>query len=258
MSIAVEYAPPRRHRFFLWMAVALVIGVLWGFGPTYFLRPFIHTRDISWIVHVHVLIYVGWIALFVVQATLVAKHRTDIHRRLGAVGVVWAVAVVTAGIVVVLAALPPPARAAWNAVHGPIASFLWLARTVAADPMTFGLLFAAAIALRRHSQAHKRLMLLACVAIMFAALARAFDDLGWPIVLGPFGFESPNSPFVLLGPLLSPYGFSNLIPLLPLFVALVAYDLVKTKRVHPATLCGGLLLFLFRPLAILLFPLVTA
>jgi hypothetical protein len=36
-------------------------------------------------------VYIGWISLFVVQATLVARNRTDLHRQLGAVGVVWGV-----------------------------------------------------------------------------------------------------------------------------------------------------------------------
>jgi hypothetical protein len=251
MAIALEQVLPPRPRFFYWMAVAFAVGVLWGFGPTYFLRPFIHTRDISWIVHIHALVYIGWIVLFIVQTTLVARHRTDLHRRLGAFGILWAVAVVTAGIVVVLAGLSPTKRDAWNAAHGMTASVLWLARnTTASDPMAFGLLFAAAIVLRRYVQAHKRLMLLAGLAIMFAALARAFDDLGWPIVLGPFGFESPNSPMLRLGTPLARYGFGNLVPLAPFFIALVAYDLVKLNRVHPATIAGGLVVFLLRPLAV--------
>ena len=37
--------------------------------------------------------------------------------------------------------------------------------------------------------------------------------------------------------------------LLPFFVALVVYDLVTTKRVHPATIAGGLVLFFFQFLA---------
>jgi len=254
VSIYVEHAPQSRRRFFVWMSVALAVAVLWGFGPTYFLRAFIHTRDLASFVHVHAVIYISWIALFVVQSALVARHRTDVHRRLGVAGVVLGIAVVVAGIVVTLVTLPPARRDAWEAVHGPIASFLWLARGNAGNPMMFGLLFASAIALRRRPQAHKRLMLLACLALMNAPLARAFDDLGWPIHLAPFGFEASNSPFLLATPFLVPRGFINLI-VLPFFAALVGYDLVKTRRLHPATLCGGLVLFLFTPVAILLFPL---
>jgi hypothetical protein len=91
-------------------------------------------------------------------------------------------------------------------------------------------------------------MLLACLTLMNAPLARALDDLGTPIVLGPFGFTSPNSPLTKYGPLFIPQGFMNLV-LLPFFVALVVYDLVTTKRVHPATIAGGFVLFFFQFLA---------
>jgi hypothetical protein len=248
VSLAVETAPRNTRTFFVWTALALAIFVLWGFGPTYFLRPFIHTRDIAWITHVHAIVYLGWIALFVVQATLVARDRTDLHRRLGVLGAVWGALVVVVGIWTVFATMRPQIREGWDAVHGPVASFLWLAWSNAGNPIMFGLLFAPAIALRRRPQAHKRLMLLACLTLMNAPMARALDDLGTPLVLGPFGFSSPNSPFVKYGPLFIPQGFMNLI-LLPFFVALVVFDLKGTKRVHPATIAGGLVLFFFQPLA---------
>jgi hypothetical protein len=248
MTLAVSVASQSPRRFFVWMAVALALGVLWGFGPTYFLRPFLHTRDISWVVHVHALVYIGWISLFLVQATLVARNRTDLHRQLGVVGAVWGALVVVVGIWAVFATMRPQIRESWDAVHGVWASSLWLAWSNAGNPIMFGLLFAPAVALRRRVQAHKRLMLLACLTLMNAPMARAFDDLGAPIVLGPFGFTSPNSPLAKYGPLFIPQGFMNVI-LLPFFVALVAYDLATTKRVHPATIVGGLVLFFFQFLA---------
>ena len=248
MTLAVATTPQSPRRFFVWMAVALALFVLWGFGPSYFLRPFLYTRDISWVVHVHALVYIGWISLFLVQSMLVARERTDLHRRLGSFGVVWGALVVVVGISTVFATMQPQMRASWETVHGPVASFLWLAWSNAGNPIMFGILFASAIALRRRAQAHKRLMLLACLSLMNAPMARAFDDLGVPIVLGPFGFASPNSPLAKYGPMLIPQGFMNVI-LLPFFVALVVFDLVKTGRVHPATIAGGFVLFFFQFLA---------
>jgi len=151
------------------------------------------TRDIAWVVHVHAIVYIGWISLFLVQSTLIAKSRTDLHRQLGVFGAFWGALVVIVGIWTVFATMRPQIREGWNAAHGPVESLLWLAWSNAGNPIMFGLLFAPAIALRRRAQAHKRLMLLACLALMNAPLARALDDLGSPIVLGPFGFASPNS-----------------------------------------------------------------
>jgi hypothetical protein len=77
-------------------------------------------------------------------------------------------------------------------------------------------LVAAAILLRRNPQAHKRLMLLASIAILGPALARISR---WPVFGGEDG---PFVPVVLLG----------------LLATLVAHDLVSARRLHTATLIG--------------------
>lgn len=247
MSIATGTVVDRRRGFFVYMALALAITVLWGFASTYFLRSFLTTRDLSVLVHAHGLVFSGWIALFVTQTVLVARHRTDIHQRLGFAGIMLAAAVVGLGVAADIASLRPAQRAAWEAVGGPMASFAWLASRNAGNPMIFGLLFAAAVFVRRRSEAHKRLMLLACLALMNAPVARILDELGWPIVLTPFGFVAPGNFFnQALAPLLAPFRLINLI-VLPFFLGLVLYDFGKTKRLHRATLAGGLVLFLFQP-----------
>jgi hypothetical protein len=92
-------------------------------------------------------------------------------------------------------------------------------------------------------------MVSACIGIMDAPVARVLDELGWPIVVGPFGFFAPDS-FLnrTLPAVLGPLQLNNLV-VLPLFLALVAYDLAKTKRVHGATVVAAAVLFLLQPLA---------
>jgi hypothetical protein len=89
MRTAISRPSDRGRLFFPWMAVALAAAVLWGFAPTYFLRAFITTRDLSLLLHVHGLVFTCWIALFIAQTTLVAKHRMDIHRQLGRLASFW-------------------------------------------------------------------------------------------------------------------------------------------------------------------------
>ncbi len=248
MSLPLEGRLDRSRGFFVWMAAALAVAVLWGFAPTYFFRAFITTRDLSPLVHAHGFVFSAWIALFITQTVLVANHRTGIHRRLGLAGILLATAVVGLGITVDVVSLRPAQRAAWEAAGGPVASFAWLASRNAGDLMIFGVLVAAAVLLRRRSDAHKRLMLVACLALMTAPMARILDELGWPIVLTPFGFVAPLNLFnQAVAPLLSPLRMVNLI-VLPFFLALVWYDCSRTKRLHWATGAGGLVLFLFRPL----------
>ena len=74
-----------------------------------------------------------------------------------------------------------------------------------------------AILLRGYPQVHKRLMLLASVAIVGPALARISR---WPLFGGEDG---PFVPGVLLA----------------LLVAVIVHDLVAMRRVHKGTIYGG-------------------
>jgi hypothetical protein len=114
------------------------------------------------------------------------------------------------------------------------------------NPMLFGIFVAGAIWLRRQRETHKRLMLLACLAIMDAPMARLLDDVGWPLAVTPRGFVAEGNVYQAISPLISPAGYENL-NVLPFFIALVVYDFVNTRRLHVATLYGGLLLFFFQP-----------
>ena len=86
----------RRERwFYLSMSIAAVITVFAGFAPTYYLRPYFNTSPLMPLLHLHGMVFTSWLALFLVQTTLVAAHRTDIHRRLGILGGVIALAIDT-------------------------------------------------------------------------------------------------------------------------------------------------------------------
>ena len=82
--------------------------------------------------------------------------------------------------------------------------------------VVFAGLIVAAILLRRNSPAHKRLKLLASVALVGPALARISR---WPLFGGEDG---PFVPIVFLGSL----------------VVLIVYDIVSARRPHRATLIG--------------------
>jgi hypothetical protein len=227
------------------MAIAIAVIVVWGFGPTYFFRAFVKTRDLSGLVWIHALVLTSWIVLLVAQTTFVARERVDLHRQLGVVGAVLATLVVVAGVGAALAASPQRLQT-WSAQHGFFAS-LRLLVNVAYGPIAFGVLAACGISSRRRREAHKRLMLLATFALMDAPIWRALDDFGWPITVGPFGFEARSGPFhTVLAPLLYPAGVDHLLDL-PLFVALAVHDLVRSGRLHPVTLYGAFAFFAAKP-----------
>jgi hypothetical protein len=75
------------------MSLVLLFIVLIGFSRTLFLRPFFKVPAIPWFVYVHGAVLAAWIALFVTQTSLIAAHRTDLHRRFGLLGACLAAAV---------------------------------------------------------------------------------------------------------------------------------------------------------------------
>ena len=91
--------PGTDRRFFTGLAVAVALTVFAGFAPTYYLKGLYGTPVLSPFLHFHGMLFTSWILLFVAQTTLVAAKRTDLHRRLGIVGALLAVAMLVVGAV---------------------------------------------------------------------------------------------------------------------------------------------------------------
>jgi hypothetical protein len=165
----------------------------------------------------HGAIFTAWVALLVAQTALVAGHRTDIHRTLGVAGVVLAAIVFVVGVAVSVETL----RRNGGPPGGDPPKFFAIP---VGDIIAFAALVSAAVVQRRHSEVHKRLMLLATISLLTAAVGRFLRQVGMggaPNLF--FGTEV----FVLV---------------------LVLYDFASRGRVHPATLWGGALVVGFKPL----------
>ena len=88
---AVETTTPRRRwtrerLFFSGMAGAAAAVVFVGFAPSYYLRSLYDTPALPPLVHLHGALFSAWILLLLVQTSLVAMKRTDVHRLLGVAG----------------------------------------------------------------------------------------------------------------------------------------------------------------------------
>ncbi|HET9268610.1 MAG TPA: hypothetical protein VFO31_10620 [Vicinamibacterales bacterium] len=164
------------------------------------------------------------------QARLAGSGRLVAHRKVGTVGALYAIAVAggalmaSTGVVKRVVGLGVSLEADISALgvpglgqNVPVLNFLsevvWMN---IGSVVAFAVLVALAVALRRRPEAHKRLMLLASVAIIGPALARISR---WP------GLGGEQGPFVLSA-------------LLLLFAAIVANDLWTRRRPHPASVFG--------------------
>jgi hypothetical protein len=153
------------------MSLALGAAVFAGFARTYYLRPRFQTGPLPLYLHLHGLVFTTWIGLFAVQIGLVAVRRTDLHRRLGLAGAVLAVLMVP---VALTAAIVSGRR---EVVAGRVEESLTFFAVPVFSILVFLTLIATALYYRRRPETHKRLMLLATVSIVDAAVAR------WPIAL---------------------------------------------------------------------------
>jgi hypothetical protein len=213
--------------FYSSIAVALALAVIAGFGPTYYFRivsgsPLapLSGGPVTLLVHVHATLFTAWVLLFLVQTVLVAQQNITVHRRLGIAGGVLAALMVVFG---TLTAVNQAARGVAPAGFDPLV-FLMIPLS---DVLLFGGFVAAALRLRANREAHKRLMLLAYVCIVTAAIGR----LPGVLSLGPPAFFGLSFLFILAG---------------------MIYDRTSRGRVHPVYTWGGTLLVISVPLRLLI------
>jgi hypothetical protein len=215
-------ATRREHLFFVGMSVALTVTVFGGFAPTYYLHFVIGSSNVlTPSLHWHGLAFSAWMVLLVTQASLAARRRIDIHRSLGIAGAfLGAFMIVIGGYVAIT-----------RARQG-LLPLEFLAAPLAGVAIVFPLLFGAALHLRRRTDMHKRLVLLATLEVVTPALSRmpGMHSLG-ELSLFRESYFIPQHLFVDL-----------------FLLALIIYDLATLKRVHPATLWGGLFLVAWQPL----------
>jgi hypothetical protein len=209
-----QAAVTAERRFFTGMALVVLLCTFLGFAPTYYLRfaltPPHPVEPLVPYVFLHGLLFSAWVLLFMVQTSLVAAGRIDLHRRLGIAGMWLIAAMIPMALVVSLGGVNRPLTAPPG-----LSPLSWLAISLLDIPL-FGGLIVTALIKRRVPATHKRLMLIAMIDMVRPSLGRLLPMLGVP------------GPLPLLLPLL-------------LLLPLVAWDIKSRGRVHSATLWGSLL-----------------
>jgi len=201
--------PRGGRRFFLAMGLAMMATVFIGFAPTFYLRRL--KSPLSPLLRAHGVVFSLWLVLFILQAALVARDATRLHRRLGVLGAGVALAMLVMGTLVALRSVAGVSGTELQAQLSDLAVPLF-------DMPVFALLVGAAFARRRVAPVHRRLMLIATIGLLSPAIGR----MPWPpSLLGPVSdFVAPD------------------LFLVPLAVS----DLATDRKLHRATVAGALLL----------------
>ena len=210
-------ATPVDRLFFFFAASTALAVVVAGFSRTYYLGFWFDAPELEVLVHVHALAFTAWLLMLLSQTVLIRVGRSRWHRVMGKVAIpVVAVMVITGYMVIFGKERPTPGSRAF--IFTPMVSLV-----------LFPAMFAAAIHFRRDPATHKRLMLLATVAISTAGVSRFMRLIGLE-ALGYYGG----------------YALTYALLLLPL----IAFDLTRLGRLHRATAWGTAALIARHPLHI--------
>jgi len=205
--------------FYFYMALSCAAVAFLGFAPTYWLPMAARTFKSNPIVHIHGLVFFAWTLFFCFQSWLAASGRIANHRSVGMIGVSFATAMTIFGVLVSINVMK---TAAASGLRDEGIAF-------AIVPLSGILFFAVALALSiaavRRPERHKRLMLLAGICLLDAAVARWFLTF-----LAPPGPAGPPPVAVTILPALVAY---------LLLVPAIVFDWRTRGRPHPVYLFGG-------------------
>ncbi|MFO1109653.1 MAG: hypothetical protein U1E61_10755 [Bradyrhizobium sp.] len=210
-----------RH-FYFNMALACAAVAFLGFAPTYFVPIAAGKFSAPPSVHVHGLVFFAWSLYFVYQAQLPAAGQVGRHRTVGLIGVSLATAMTIFGFLAGITAMKQSAALGQTDAGIAFAIVPW------SGILFFAVTFAIGIAMVRRPEVHKRLMLLAGISILDAAVARWFLTF-----LAPPGPPGPPPVAVTIAPAFVAY--------LLLVVAMV-HDWRTRGRPHAVYVIGGTVL----------------
>lgn len=193
-----------------WLAAAAAVA---GFSTTYFIPMAGGAFAGPAVAHVHGLLFFTWLSLLIVQVALIRRRNLRLHRRIGLAALPLAAAMAVSGL-----AMGRYAVGRDLAAGAGEAAYAQLVGVVTA--MTIFVTFVAiALALRRRPDWHKRMMLLATIAVLWPAWFRFRHFLPWV-----------PRPDILLAVVVAD----------SLILVAIARDAVRFGRVHPAWLIFGL------------------
>src|SRR5438045_283819 len=157
--------------------------------------------------------------LVVVQTGLVANGKVRVHRRLGIAGVILAILMVPIGVLAQLAQTHRVYLSGQYMRDRVPANFV-LIGALLVILVVFPTLLCAALYFRRRPQTHKRLMLLTTVSLLPPALVRLAS-------IAALGAITPLAAFAAQDAFVA---------------ALLVYDRQTQRKLHAASIWGGLLL----------------
>lgn len=203
-ALSIEIA--ERRQYFI-IALAMSATIVAGFavnlamGRSSFAVPAAY--------HAHAVVFMGWVALFITQATTILMRRVDLHNRLGKLAYPWITAMVALGIAIMIVVARRTGGPFFFAVNEFLISNIALL-------LCFGWLALWSLRSARHSGWHRRLMICAMAMLTGPGIGRLIPM-----------------------PLLIPYAWTISCALTLIFPAiLIVLERRRRRNIHPAWFWG--------------------
>src|SRR5690606_21546006 len=206
-----------KTRFFLFLGITALFAVIIGFSKTFILPVGNGSFRAPTIIYVHGFFAALWIFLFLVQSILIQKNNFNLHKRLGYFGILVALGV---AITIIPVGVYQVQKDLANGL-GQFAISLLIGSITSA--IIFLILFCTAVRFRFNPPAHKRLMALALIVVLWPAWFR----------LRHFFPSVPNPEFWFA--LVIPDSF---------FIIAMIWDKMANKKIHWAFLYVGPLILI--------------
>lgn len=155
------------ERFFLIASAIMVVVVVAGF-LTLLLRG-ISTFAAPWPVHVHAVLFMGWVGFFMMQVWFATTERMYLHRRFGWIAALYMPVLLIVGALILF-------RMMRNAAVPPFWTYSYFMVMNLMSLLAFAALTIAAIAWRKQTQWHRRLMFCAMAALVITPVNRLTPD----------------------------------------------------------------------------------
>lgn len=204
--------PRKKSRYFLAAACLALAVVLMGFWTTFILPSFKGEFSAPAVIYVHGAFLFLWSLVLLVQSSLIHAKKVRVHLTIGYIALAVAAGVVISTMAVGVYTMKRDLGAGLGriAVSSLVGTFT--------APIIFAILVSLAVKYRRRPEIHKRLMLLAMIAIIWPAFFRFRHY-----------FPSVPSPEIYFGMFL---------PNLMIVISMI-WDKVRNGRIHPVFLIAG-------------------
>lgn len=177
-------------RFFLTMACVMAACIVGGFA--FNLAMGISTFRVPWFVHVHAFVMFGWVALYLMQNTLIFADNVALHRRLGWLSAIWLPAILVLGMVMTR----------WSVQQHGVPPFLEVNEFLFSNPLQLTLcvtLVGWAVTVRANPGWHRRLMYSAFTILTGPGIGRLGAPLWFHVEPWGWWLITIGAPTVFIG-----------------------------------------------------------